>query len=95
MPTEETVIKFTFPSAELFSKTMSEKTVKSEFGSFSLNQIKLAILLMFEKSIALSGKDMEEFMTDSFIEALEEVITKVKSGKGKSAFKLMREMLDE
>jgi hypothetical protein len=38
---------------------------------------------------------MREFYTDNIIQALEEVITKVKSGKGKSAFKLMREMLDE
>jgi hypothetical protein len=55
MPNEETVIKFTFPSPDLFSKTMSEKTVKAEFGSFSMNQIKLALLLIFDEAIALGG----------------------------------------
>jgi hypothetical protein len=91
MPTEETYIKFTFPPPNLFKQTMSEKTVQAEFGEFSLNHIELAILLMCDKTIALGGEDTREFL----IECLEEVVAKVKTGKGKSVFKLMREMLDE
>jgi hypothetical protein len=90
MSTEETYMRFTFPVADKLLATMSEKTVRAEFGSFSMNHIQLAILLIFEKSIALGGEDMRQYL----VEYLEEVLAKVKTGKGKSALLLFKEMKD-
>jgi len=92
MPTEETSIKFTFPPAELLEQTMSEKTVQAEFGSsICINHMLLAILLMFDNAAGRGDGPGRELALDIF----EQLFAKLKTGKGKSAFKLMKEMYDE
>ena len=83
MSNEETYMRFTFPVADKLLTTMSEKTVRAEFGPFSWNHVQLAVLLVLEKAIALGGEDMREFYVESFVESLEAVLAKVKAGRGK------------
>jgi hypothetical protein len=91
MSTEETYIRITFPTGPLTEKPLTEKTVQAEFGPLSPLHLELAILLMFEHALGLSGEDAREII----VESLEGAVAKLKSGKGKTALQLFKEMIDE